>query len=84
MTPGRRRLIAALYGLAAHGIFVAGVGAMVLNLHQGMRFSLGTAHGAAASSAGAVGRSLLASPRAGSVGRFRPRPSPPSPRSRSP
>ena len=48
MTPGRRRLIAALYGLAAHGIFVAGVGAMVLNLHQGMRFSIGTAHGAAA------------------------------------
>ena len=48
MTPGLRRLIAALYGLAAHGIFVVGVGAMIVNLHQGMRFSLGTAHGAAA------------------------------------
>lgn len=54
MTAGSRRLIAALYGLAAHGIFVVGIGAMVLNLHQGMQLSLGTAHGAAAGLANAL------------------------------
>ena len=34
---GSRRLIAVVYGLVAHGIFVVGMGGMILNLHQGTR-----------------------------------------------
>jgi len=48
MTTTARRGIALLYGLAAHGLFLVGVGGMILNLHQGMRWSLGPARGAAA------------------------------------
>lgn len=48
MTSRSRRSIAVLYGLAAHGIFVIGVGAMLLNLHQGMQLSLGRADGSMA------------------------------------
>ncbi len=48
MTTTARRCVALLYGLAAHGLFLVGVGGMILNLHQGMRWSLGPARGAAA------------------------------------
>jgi protein-S-isoprenylcysteine O-methyltransferase Ste14 len=41
----RRRCIALAWGGLAHGLFLVGVGAMLLNLHEGMRWSLGTADG---------------------------------------
>jgi protein-S-isoprenylcysteine O-methyltransferase Ste14 len=44
----RRRLVAIAYGAIAHGLFLFGVGAMLVNLHEGMRWSLGTARGATA------------------------------------
>jgi len=45
MTANGRRLIALIYGILAHVLFLVGVGAMLLNLHQGMRWSLGPAQG---------------------------------------
>lgn len=45
MTRAARRAIALLYGVAAHGLFVVGVGSMVLDLHEGMRWSFGLASG---------------------------------------
>lgn len=52
--PITSRLLALLYGLAAHGLFLVAVGGMILNLHQGMRWSLGFARGAAAVAANAL------------------------------
>jgi protein-S-isoprenylcysteine O-methyltransferase Ste14 len=49
-----RRLIALSYGALAHSLFLAGVGAMLLNLHEGMCCALGTAHGMAALAANAL------------------------------
>lgn len=49
-----RWLIALTYGVAAHSLFLIGVGAMLLNLHEGMRWSLGTARGTAALIANAL------------------------------
>jgi len=48
LTPAARRCVALLYGAAAHGLFLVGVGGMLLNLHQGMRWSLGPLRGGAA------------------------------------
>jgi len=45
VVPARRRSVALAYGFTAHGLFLIGVGAMVLDLHQGMRLSLGPARG---------------------------------------
>jgi len=54
VVPARRRSVALAYGFTAHGLFLIGVGAMVLDLHQGMRLSLGPARGAAAGVANAL------------------------------
>ena len=54
MNPTARRRVALMYGLATHALFLVGVGAMILNLHQGMRWSLGPARGSAALVANAL------------------------------
>ena len=41
MSPASRQLTAILYGIACHGCFVAGVGAMVVMMYYGMSLSLG-------------------------------------------
>jgi protein-S-isoprenylcysteine O-methyltransferase Ste14 len=46
--PTRRRALALGYGLACHGAFGIAIAVMVANLHQGMRFGLGTLTGATA------------------------------------
>lgn len=51
--PGRR-LIALLYGITTHGLFVLAVGLMVVNLHQGMLRSVGQLRGGAAVLANAL------------------------------
>ena len=53
-TAFNRRLIALTYGVVAHSLFLIGVGAMLLNLHEGMRWSLGTARGTGALIANAL------------------------------
>ena len=45
MTATGRRAVAVSYGLIAHALFLVGVGAMILNLHEGMQWSEGRAHG---------------------------------------
>jgi len=40
MSPAAKRAVALVYGLLAHALFLVGVGGMILNLHQGMRWTL--------------------------------------------
>lgn len=46
MTPLRRKLVALAYGAVCHGLFAAGVGAMIANLYAGMSLGRGPFHGA--------------------------------------
>ncbi|QQR75545.1 MAG: isoprenylcysteine carboxylmethyltransferase family protein [Holophagales bacterium] len=45
LVPVRRRIVAVLYGIACHGLFLAGVGAMVVGLYFGLTLGRGPFHG---------------------------------------